>query len=90
MLFHADIARTPEQTGRQCDDRFDEVENGSGRDTEEPERQQEKPDKGVEDDREQCQGPAQDQQDQPEYKGQHNIPPFTSILLLYPGLSINP
>jgi hypothetical protein len=90
ILFHADIARTPEKTGGQHDDRLDEVENATDRDAEQSEWQEQNPDKGVENDREQRQGPAHDQQDEPEYECQHSISPFMSILLHSSGLSMNP
>ena len=65
VLIDSDIMRTPENASRQGDDGFDEVENGIDRDAQQPEWQEQKPDKGVEYDSEQGQGPAHDQQYEP-------------------------
>ena len=88
LLIDSDVVWTPENASGQGDDGFDEIKNGTDRNTQQPEWQEQKPDKGVEDDREQCQGPAQNQQDEPQDKGQHRKPPSNPMLLHNPAMSI--
>jgi hypothetical protein len=75
------VPGTTKNASRQGDDGLDQVEYSTDRDTKQSERQEQKPDNGVEDDREQCQGPAQNQEYEPQDKGQHRKPP--SIRILY-------
>jgi hypothetical protein len=68
------LSRSSQGAGRKAQESADQIESGVDRDAQQPERQEKKPDHGVEDQGQERQGPAEDEQDQPQEKPHFRSP----------------